>query len=487
MAEEKSKKTWEARDIYNLSLEEIDAIQEARNTADTLTIESAYQQRRINDEERHLLLKYFHDGMGACREVYRALYETLGQPENTCSFDLLTGKVDTDNSGRPINYGLKVVTPFVNTRLEYQDKNNNPIFVVFPKMKSVERAIEKLESEYGKEYSDAMSQALEQIFKTDDREAFAESLQNIPKTTTKLRDIYRLTITCKYLSDVERMKRKLTENKSGYFHIDPNETRNRFDKPLSENPKQYYDIKQIMHITGQDGNNFDVEVQLKINSTYQGDIRTHKLYEEVRKQQALLNQKNMLSPIAKRQLQAKIDILNNRICRMNENAIHEYNMMVLDKARRIEDDGYRPLRITPEYADGTYKRCRNFIADEYLVESYKPFNGKEAFASTNETNQLCFLRMLEALPPDFDEFSPQASEQIRRRFSKLTPAQINRFNGINEVAERYQSIVQHKINDRQAHDQQTLQKAAAQSNQVKSVTKPQLNTLLIAQKTSKRI
>ena len=67
-------------------------------------------------------------------------------------------------------------------------------------------------------------------------------------------------------------------------------------------------------------------------------------------------------------------------------------MQVLDKIRRFEDDGYRPLRITPENADGTYNRCNDFITTEYMPESYAKFNGKEDFSEKDNTNKLCFLR-----------------------------------------------------------------------------------------------
>ena len=447
---------YEAYQLSDMSFSEIDAIQNKLNTQNIITIEEAYRNHRITEEERDYALMFFRDGMGIYREVYRALYETFGQPENTCSFDPLTGAVKTDDNGQPINYGLKVVTPFVNTRLEYQDKNNNPIFVIFPKIKSAERTIEKLEKEYRYEYFSAMKKALDKMFVDDDRENFREAISNIPSNTSKLHDILRLTITCKYFSDVERIKRKLSENKSDFFYINPEETRDRFLKPLSQNDKRYYDIKMIMHLQDKDNRNFDVEVQLKIDSLFQGDLRTHKIYEQVRQLEAQLRDNNrQRTDIETKQLMARIQILNNRCRQINQNAIHQYNMMVIDKARRIEDDGYRPLRITPEFADGTYKRCRNFIASEYIVESLDNIEKGEMFSSKEEINKLCYLRMIKKLAPDFDEFAPDASAKINKHFSALTPAELDRFNGINEVSERYQGVIARRINEKRLSEQNT--------------------------------
>lgn len=443
---------YKVKDIVNLPYEEIDRIQESINTDNLKIIEQAFAQKRINAEERDYLYDFYHDGMGVYREVYRALYEIFKHPEYTCAFDLKTGKVDRDVHEAQINYGLKAVTPFTSTRLEYVDKFNNPIYVIFPKMKSAERAIEKLESEYRKEYANEFSKQLHDFFMNEDREAFVEKIQNIRKGSAKLHDILRLTITCKYFTDVERIKRVMTENKSDLkrnYRINSNETRDRFLKPLKDNEKRYYDIKMIMHQQAPGDKELDVEVQLKIHTLYNADLRTHKIYEDVRTIEADLVQNGSLMPNKeKRQKEAKIKILNNKIRHINENAVHQYNMMVIDKARRIEDDGYRPLRVNPDYEDGTYQQCRHFINREYLVESYENFNALTAFSADNTINKLCFMRMIGKLEPDFNEYDEKASETIAHHFSQLTIAEKERFDGINEVAKRYAPLIQRKIHTR---------------------------------------
>ena len=436
-----TKLNFSASDLYNLSQEEIAAIQNRYDRHNKQTINTALKEDRISENEKEYLLRFYDDGMESYRNLYRTIYELFGQPENTCAFNQTTGSVDTDERGLDIDYSLKVLTPFVETRLEYRDKNNNPIYVVFPKMKSAKRAIEKLEKEYGRERAQAMKKYLDRFFEDDDREALRENMQNIPQTIENLHDILRLTITCKYLSDVKRLMRKITENKNPFFSINPKETRNLFDKPLAENKKKYYDIKMVMHLN----DTFDAEIQLKIHTLFQGDLRTHPIYEEVRKLEA---ETSSCTDITSRQKQARIQILNERITRINQNAIHQYNMTVLDKARRIEYDGYRPLRIEPEYPDGTYKRCRNFISEEYLPESSDQFCPDIAFNQQDSVNKLCFLRMTKKLPSDFDEFSDQAAQQIDQKFENLSPEEKNRFTGITKIAQRYAPTIRHVIENK---------------------------------------
>ncbi len=453
-------KEYEVRDIVNMTDEEIDAIQNKINRDNLQTVEKAFAERRLNEEDYSYLKEFYRDGMGIYREVYRALYEIFKHPEYTSAINLATGQVDTDKNGQTINYGLKAVTPFTCTRLEYVDKFNNPIYVIFPKMKSAARAIEKIESEYGKEYVAELHKIARYAFDMEDMETFRDKMSQISSNSSKLHDILRLTITCKYLTDVERIERVMTEQR-GFtkrnYTIKPQETRNRFHKPLTQNQKKYYDIKMIMHQHHPHGKTLDVEVQLKIHTLYNADLRTHKIYEQIRSLEAELAQKkNSLTDQEIRQKQASVEILTNRIRRINENSAHQYNMMVIDKARRFEDDGYRPLRIAPDFADGTYLQCRQFINREYLVESYNPFDSKTAFSAENEANKVAYLRMIGKLSATFDEFADNAQEVVSKTFDALTPSEMARFEGINEVAKRYAPFINRKIRTRAAEDEKIL-------------------------------
>lgn len=449
-------KEYTVKEIVNLPNDEIDNIQNQINAHNLEVIERAHDQRQINDTDYDYLLDFYTDGMDVYREVYRTVYECFKRPDRTCAFDPSTGKTETDANGKPINYGLKAVTPFTCTRLEYVDSFNNPIYVIFPRMKKAERAIEKLESKYNKDYAKECMKAADLAFINEDREAFAEKLNNISKGNTKLNDILRLTITSKYLSGIHRINDILVANCSGAYarsQINQSKTRNRFDMPLSKNKKRYYDVKMFMHQKTSDGKTLNVEIQLKVQDLYNGDIRTHKLYEDIRSIEAkLATGKDLLESSEIRQYEAKIKILENRVRQINENAVHLYDMRVLDKARRIEDDGYRPLRIHPDNPDGTYNQCRQLIKDEYLVESYNDFTPETAFSENDTVNKLCFLRMIGKIDQTFDETAENARTAIDYAFKNITLAEKERFNGINEIAVRYKDAVQQKINRKHKDD-----------------------------------
>lgn len=449
-------KEYTVKEIVNLPNDEIDNIQNQINAHNLEVIERSHNNNRINDTDYDYLLDFYTDGMDVYREVYRTVYECFKRPDRTCAFDPATGKTETDINGKPINYGLKAVTPFTCTRLEYVDAYNNPIYVIFPRMKKAERAIEKLESKYNKDYAQECIKAADLVFINEDREAFAEKLCNISKGNTKLNDILRLTITSKYLSGISRINDVLNETcsaKNSRAHINKSKTRNRFKMPLSKNKKRYYDVKMFMHQKTTDGKTLNVEIQLKVQDLYNADIRTHKLYENIRTIEAeLATGKDLLEPSEIRQREAKIKILENRVRQINENAIHLYDMRVLDKARRIEDDGYRPLRILPDNEDGTYNQCRQLIKDEYLVEAYDNFDPHAAFSEQDEVNKLCFLRLIGKIDHSFDETAPDAFNTVNNMFTEISMAEKERFNGINEVAVRYQKTVQQKVSRKYKED-----------------------------------
>lgn len=451
---------YEVKDIVNLPSEYIDQIQKQLDEQNCAIIMQAYNEHRISPNEKDYLLGFYSDGMSVYREVYRALYEIFRQPENTCAINLATGKVDTDAHGNKINYGLKAVTPFTCTRLEYVDKFHNSIYVILPKMKSVIRAIEKIESEYNTAYFQEMHKMINRFFEDENRELLIENMQGITQNSSKLRDVLRLTITCKYFTDVERIKRIMTNysnNAQSNFYINPNETRDKFLQPLNKNEKNYFDIKMIMHQKTANGQPINVEVQIKIHTLYTADTRTHKLYEKLRALEGELALKgNKIPQEERRQKEAQIKILKHRIRTINANAIHHYNMIVLDKARRIEDDGYRPLRIPPDNIDGTYNQCRSVIANEYRVESFAPFNPDTDFAANKEVNKVAFLRMIGKLDDEFDETEENAHHLINYEFSRLTPSEKERFDGINEIAQRYASVINCKIDTLRKEETQNI-------------------------------
>ncbi len=448
-------KEYTVQEVVNLPNDEIDNIQNQINAHNLEVIENAHEKRHINDTDYDYLISFYADPMDIYREIYRTIYECFKRPNRTCAFDPTTGKPEADDNGKPIDYGLKAVTPFTCTRLEYVDKYNNPIYVIFPPMKKAERAIEKLAGKYNKDYAKECIEASRLAFISEDREAFAEKLSNISKGNTKLNDIFRLTINSKYLSGINRITTALLNNGSrphARAQINPAKTRDRFIMPLSKNKKRYYDVKHFMRLKMPDDRELNFEIQVKVQDLYNADIRTHKIYEDIRTFEEGISHTEMLNGDEIRQREAKIKILKNRVRRINENAAHLYNMRVLDKARRIENDGYRPLRIQPDNEDGTYDQCINLINDEYLVESYNEFDAKTAFSEQDEVNKLCFLRLIGKIDQAFDETAPDAYNTVNNMFAEISMAEKERFNGINEVAVRYQKTVQQKVSRKYKED-----------------------------------
>lgn len=498
---ENKEKEYSVKEIFEMPKNQIKEIISEMSEKNLAIIEQAYKDMEIDDIGYERLKSFYKNPSKVYNRTYRAIFDLFRQPEATCAIDLNTGKVETDANGAPINYSLKVVTPFTNTELIYIDKFKNPIKIIFPKMKDARRALDKTIYEYGKEYNQELNKISDIIFIDEDREEYVAALQNIPSPSSKLHDPLRLTVTCKYKTDVERVCNLFqrdrtihTKNSNEYkktnaseekrireeepYYTIFEETRNRFTDKLENNPKMYFDIKLVLHIPDENGEIIDIEIQFKIDCLYYADIRTHKIYEEIREIEKQINKdysnlENMKKKLNKdnknpeeirkaqeisqkemdkTQLLARKKILINRIAQINKNAIHQYNMMVVDKVRRLEDDGYLQIEAEPDFADGTYKECRDFLFNEYMPESLKDFDAKEAFSPDDENNRMCFLRMIGKLEPTFDEFSPSASLDIEEAFTNLSASEIARFEGIYQVSNRYGHIIQNSINNKRIKD-----------------------------------
>jgi hypothetical protein len=93
---------------------------------------------------------------------------------------------------------------------------DNEIGIIFPKMKEAERIIEKLCYEYGIEYNQDLHNIAKIAFDDENREEFAEKMQDIPLPSSKLHDVLRLTVTCKYKTDTERLCNIFLKNRTIY-------------------------------------------------------------------------------------------------------------------------------------------------------------------------------------------------------------------------------------------------------------------------------
>ena len=428
-----------AKDIVKYSSEEIDAIQKEYDKENCREIFQAYVEHRINQEEVLFLLNYYRDGMKAYREVYRGLYEIYGIPEQIACMNQLNGELEMHIQKIPhvdakknriitvrenvvTNYSLKEVTPFTCMRLEYRDNENNPVYVILPVMKKARRAIEKIQ-DYRVEQMAEVRKINESFQQHGDIDRLQQELAGVRGHLDRVNDILRLTITRKYYTGVSKPRSTLT--RAPNLGVNPAETRSLFYDndmkncvQLKKNGKNYYDDKLYLHLSLGGGREFKAEVQIKIDAFYRADLQTHLLYEEQRAlEENLKASRKKMSAQEVQRAEYRIEILKKGIQKINKQANHEYNMMVLEKVRWLED-GYRALRIPPDYRDGTYKACHDLIKSCYMVRPHKIFDVEKEFDFRDKDNIAIAARGNYDLKSIY-EISGRYRESISRKYSPL--------------------------------------------------------------------
>ena len=428
-----------AKDIVKYSSEEIDAIQKEYDKENCREIFQAYVEHRINQEEVLFLLNYYRDGMKAYREVYRGLYEIYGIPEQIACMNQLNGELEMHIQKIPhvdakknriitvrenvvTNYSLKEVTPFTCMRLEYRDNENNPVYVILPVMKKARRAIEKIQ-DYRVEQMAEVRKINESFQQHGDIDRLQQELAGVRGHLDRVNDILRLTITRKYYTGVSKTRSTLT--RAPNLGVNPAETRSLFYDndmkncaQLKKNGKNYYDDKLYLHLSLGGGREFKAEVQIKIDAFYRADLQTHLLYEEQRAlEENLKTSRKKMSAQEVQRAEYRIEILKKGIQKINKQANHEYNMMVLEKVRWLED-GYRALRIPPDYRDGTYKACHDLIKSCYMVRPHKIFDVEKEFDFRDKDNIAIAARGNYDLKSIY-EISGRYRESISRKYSPL--------------------------------------------------------------------
>lgn len=432
-------RTITAKDIVKYSSEEIDAIQKEYDKENCREIFQAYVEHRINQEEVLFLLNYYRDGMKAYREVYRGLYEIYGIPEQIACMNQLNGELEMHIQKIPhvdakknriitvrenvvTNYSLKEVTPFTCMRLEYRDNENNPVYVILPVMKKARRAIEKIQ-DYRVEQMAEVRKINESFQQHGDVNRLQQELAGVRGHLDRVNDILRLTITRKYYTGVSKTRSTLT--RAPNLGVNPAETRSLFYDndmkncaQLKKNGKNYYDDKLYLHLSLGGGREFKAEVQIKIDAFYRADLQTHLLYEEQRAlEENLKASRKKMSAQEVQRAEYRIEVLKKGIQKINKQANHEYNMMVLEKVRWLED-GYRALRITPDYQDGTYKACHDLIKSCYMVRPHKIFDVEKEFDFRDKDNIAIAARGNYDLKSIY-EISGRYRESISRKYSPL--------------------------------------------------------------------
>ena len=432
-------RTITAKDIVKYSSEEIDAIQKEYDKENCREIFQAYVEHRINQEEVLFLLNYYRDGMKAYREVYRGLYAIYGIPEQIACMNQLNGELEMHIQKIPhvdakknriitvrenvvTNYSLKEVTPFTCMRLEYRDNENNPVYVILPVMKKARRAIEKIQ-DYRVEQMAEVRKINESFQQHGDVNRLQQELSGVRGHLDRVNDILRLTITRKYYTGVSKTRSTLT--RAPNLGVNPAETRSLFYDndmkncaQLKKNGKNYYDDKLYLHLSLGGGREFKAEVQIKIDAFYRADLQTHLLYEEQRAlEENLKASRKKMSAQEVQRAEYRIEVLKKGIQKINKQANHEYNMMVLEKVRWLED-GYRALRIPPDYQDGTYKACHDLIKSCYMVRPHKIFDVEKEFDFRDKDNIAIAARGNYDLKSIY-EISGRYRESISRKYSPL--------------------------------------------------------------------
>ena len=432
-------RTITAKDIVKYSSEEIDAIQKEYDKENCREIFQAYVEHRINQEEVLFLLNYYRDGMKAYREVYRGLYEIYGIPEQIACMNQLNGELEMHIQKIPhvdakknriitvrenvvTNYSLKEVTPFTCMRLEYRDNENNPVYVILPVMKKARRAIEKIQ-DYRVEQMAEVRKINESFQQHGDVNRLQQELAGVRGHLDRVNDILRLTITRKYYTGVSKTRSTLT--RAPNLGVNPAETRSLFYDndmkncaQLKKNGKNYYDDKLYLHLSLGGGREFKAEVQIKIDAFYRADLQTHLLYEEQRAlEENLKASRKKMSAQEVQRAEYRIEVLKKGIQKINKQANHEYNMTVLEKVRWLED-GYRALRIPPDYQDGTYKACHDLIKSCYMVRPHKIFDVEKEFDFRDKDNIAIAARGNYDLKSIY-EISGRYRESISRKYSPL--------------------------------------------------------------------
>lgn len=432
-------RTITAKDIVKYSSEEIDAIQKEYDKENCREIFQAYVEHRINQEEVLFLLNYYRDGMKAYREVYRGLYEIYGIPEQIACMNQLNGELEMHIQKIPhvdakknriitvrenvvTNYSLKEVTPFTCMRLEYRDNENNPVYVILPVMKKARRAIEKIQ-DYRVEQMAEVRKINESFQQHGDVNRLQQELAGVRGHLDRVNDILRLTITRKYYTGVSKTRSTLT--RAPNLGVNPAETRSLFYDndmkncaQLKKNGKNYYDDKLYLHLSLGGGREFKAEVQIKIDAFYRADLQTHLLYEEQRAlEENLKASRKKMSAQEVQRAEYRIEVLKKGIQKINKQANHEYNMMVLEKVRWLED-GYRALRTPPDYQDGTYKACHDLIKSCYMVRPHKIFDVEKEFDFRDKDNIAIAARGNYDLKSIY-EISGRYRESISRKYSPL--------------------------------------------------------------------
>lgn len=513
-------KNYTAAQLVKLDSEQIDKIQKSYDTESLEFIESQEDDLSfLSSEENKHLREYFTDTMEKYRLIYEAIvsaFETSskpGFPEYIYNIDLESGEIETDKNGRRISYSTEILAPCTTAMLHYINSEDNDVYVVIPPIKTAQRTVEKMITECKREYNETIEKNINKLDTSSPEDepefpfTFSKNKDNsirlnlntthcpthylfhqqqndkkcqgalldIAKSSYLPKDIYRMTITSKYVADLDKLIKKLETKFPEYIKFEKGE-RNSYKKSLSENKRDYFDIKKTAVITIPGGNRkFKIEFQFKQTNMFFAHIRSHSAYEHYRILEAKYQsaqegaKKKKLSPEAKAkmvQLKKQRDEQKELCVQIHRNAVHQSNMYLMNKLLWI-DDNSRGLHRKPEYDDGKYALSVKTLEENFIVNNTDElFDGATAFSTgPNEyLNKACYLKLIGILPESFDELCKSANKQIDKAWYTLTEADHKNFDRITNIAIKYQDVIRSVQKKRKMMDSSSILQVIAQNS-----------------------
>lgn len=360
------------RPCLDLDIEQLQSHQKQIDSNNLSVIAASFAKGEIDKETCDYLIRHYIDGTAVYENFKESLNGLFGsQPKSIRYINLLTGKIDNDTP-----YFNEHVGPQTTMIYEYEInapwrlENQIPgaaaekisIKVILPKMKSIERVLEKVRK--GGKYDLERQAELKKLANglPADKAKLRTPLQ-------KLKDVLRCTIlapryddiTALYAYGLDTQKTSKSSRPSKYLDNDVKNAAAFF-----KNIKNYRDMKTYLHVPDKNGDRLFGEVQYKTEiQFFMADIKTHLEYEKARKYQQMFF--GALTEGDKQVLNTKIYLCLLNIQKLNSQSFERYNLSVLQDMRKMEDrlktSGCRPS------ADGTYPLCKKLLDKNLLVRS----------------------------------------------------------------------------------------------------------------------
>lgn len=456
-------KTYSLDEFAKYDFSEINKIQSGIDEIAQSYIEEHIEElRKVLPESMIKRLKsYYTNTMEKYRLIHKAVVcnfdteEHPGYPRDIFNINLQNGQIEQKN-GRTPPYFVRHLAPCNSAMLRYKDYNND-IYVIIPPIKSVDRTIEKTIDECSNEYEE-FAKAFFNSLKLDLNNLELDSANRTkppyrPKNNYDFlnyhhipRDIYRLTVTSRYRSDIEQLIRNMEKRFPDYIKFEEGE-RNQYNRDIDENPRCYFDIKKVAKITIPNTNeSFYIEFQFKQTHMFFAHIRSHSAYEEYRILEAKLK-KLTAEPKEKRKPETQKKIVKlkkevnqkKKLCVLiHKSAVHQSNLYLFRRLFWLNEN-------TNALHDSSEREAfaEEFLRKNYIVESHEPFDGATAFATNSDEylNKSHYLKWLGLLPENFNEFGKNAKPTITKAWEDLTDTELAQFDSITKMAIKYQHII----------------------------------------------